>query len=365
MEHVGGGSLFVTKMIRIIVLSAIVMFGLATVLICAFLGVSIFYLWFLSAATICIVIYVTLMFYQWHLPGFRRMFFLSMVIVGLVSIYTYEQRNHALETVEEPYVSLTLWEPFHPIRPTEIERAETALSLDSIKVTGQSFLYPLYSSFVEATFSSVDPSYARQVLDTASRPLDSLGNDMIGFVPEYHLPLNHSIDAVPIAKDALVFFTHQEQEVKAISLDQVQSIYTGSLSNWSQIGGATQAIRQYQREEEDSQEAFEWFMEDTSQLESTTPYENIENAIGFTFYSNYQFVENTNQTKLLAIDNVAPSQQTLESQEYPIPVTIYAVTTTTPNENVTEFMEWIQSEEAQTIIESVGFSPIQEDERVH
>ncbi|MED4126643.1 substrate-binding domain-containing protein [Shouchella miscanthi] len=357
--------MFVTKMIRIIVLSTIVFIGFVTVMICAFLGMSIFYLWLLSAATICIVIYVTLMFYQWHRPGFRRMFFLSMIIVGLVSIYTYEQRNNALKTIAEPYVPLEQWEPFHPNRPIEIERAETNLSSDSIRITGQAFLYPLYSSFVEATFSSVDPSYARQVLDTASRPLDSLGNDTIAFVPEYLLPADHSVEPVPIAKDAFVFFTHQEQEVETISRDQVQSIYTGALSNWSQVGGATQAIRQYQRKEEDSQEAFEWFMEESSQTDPTTPYVNVQNAIGFTFYSNYQFVEDTNQTKLLAIDHVAPSQQTLESHEYPIPITVYAVTSTTPNDEVTSFIEWIQSEEAQTVIESVGFSPIQEGEHAY
>ncbi len=62
---------------------------------------------------------------------------------------------------------------------------------------------------------------------------------------------------------------------------------------------------------------------------------------------------------------MAPSQQTLESHEYPIPITVYAVTSTTPNDEVTSFIEWIQSEEAQTVIESVGFSPIQEGEHAY
>ena len=366
-----------TKMIRLVVLSTILGIGLITVIVCAFLGVSMFYLWFISAATICVLIYVTLMFYQWHRPGFRRMFFISMIVVGTVSIYTYEQRSGDLQTIEEPYIALEQWEPFHPNRPREFREEDVSVSLDSIQIAGSTFLYPLYSSFVEAIVSDEDPLQAHQKLSASSRPLDELeDSNTVVFMPEYLLPADESYETTPIANDALVFFTHQDQEVTELSRDQVQAIYNGDMANWSQVGGTVQSIRNYQRDEEDSQLAFEWFMrgepssslmEDSigmNQSESSvvTTYENYENAIGYTFFSNYNYASSNHHIQALALDDTEPTQQAISLKNYPISITIYAVTLPNPSEELNQFIEWLQSDQAQTIVEAVGFGTINDEQ---
>jgi phosphate transport system substrate-binding protein len=42
---------------------------------------------------------------------------------------------------------------------------------------------------------------------------------------------------VPVAIDALVFFTHPDISIPGLSVDQLQDIYKGKLTNWKQVGG--------------------------------------------------------------------------------------------------------------------------------
>jgi phosphate transport system substrate-binding protein len=42
---------------------------------------------------------------------------------------------------------------------------------------------------------------------------------------------------VPVALDALVFFTHPDISIPGLSVDQLKDIYKGKLTNWRQVGG--------------------------------------------------------------------------------------------------------------------------------
>lgn len=46
----------------------------------------------------------------------------------------------------------------------------------------------------------------------------------------------------PVVWDALVAVTHRDNQIRNINLDQLKGIYTGSISNWSQLGGDDQPI---------------------------------------------------------------------------------------------------------------------------
>lgn len=112
--------MFVSKLFRIVVLSVVLLIGIGSALVAVFTGTSYFYLAIIVGATVCVWIYVSLMFYQWHRPGFRRMFLLSMIVVAGISIYTYEQRQEQIETIDEPHSSIELFKPFqldHSLNP--------------------------------------------------------------------------------------------------------------------------------------------------------------------------------------------------------------------------------------------------------
>jgi len=47
---------------------------------------------------------------------------------------------------------------------------------------------------------------------------------------------------VPVALDMLVLFTHPDLSIPGLSVNQVEDIYTGKLTNWKQVGGPDLAI---------------------------------------------------------------------------------------------------------------------------
>ena len=79
------------------------------------------------------------------------------------------------------------------------------------------------------------------------------------------------------------------------------------------------------------------------------------------FYST-EMVENE-QIRLLALNGVAPTKETIRSGEYPISSNFFAVTASpigepAPEENNEElrsFIDWILSDQGQELIEKTGY----------
>ena len=66
------------------------------------------------------------------------------------------------------------------------------------------------------------------------------------------------LDIRPVCYDAFVFITHKDNPVDSLTVDQIQKIYSGQITNWKDVGGRDEAIVPYQREEDSgSQTAME------------------------------------------------------------------------------------------------------------
>ncbi|MEG0553885.1 MAG: phosphate ABC transporter substrate-binding protein, partial [Carnobacterium sp.] len=76
----------------------------------------------------------------------------------------------------------------------------------------------------------------------------------------------------------------------------------------------------------------------------------------FRFYST-EMVGN-DEIKLLSINGVTPSKETIRTGEYPISSEFYAITAGTDNPNIQPFIDWILSAEGQAIVEKVGYVPV-------
>ncbi|KAF3885386.1 MULTISPECIES: substrate-binding domain-containing protein [Nostocales] len=57
---------------------------------------------------------------------------------------------------------------------------------------------------------------------------------------------------VPIALDMFVFFTHRDISIPGLSVNQLQDIYTGKITNWSQVGGPNLSIVPFSRDPKNS-----------------------------------------------------------------------------------------------------------------
>jgi phosphate transport system substrate-binding protein len=178
----------------------------------------------------------------------------------------------------------------------------------------------------------------------------------------------------PIGKEAFVFFVNKRNPVSNVTTEDITGIYSGTITKWSELGGKRNKIKVYQRPSgsgsqtllesivgseniiEPEKELVLTFMLDI--VNQTAEYRNYKNAIGYSFlFYTTQMVRNE-KIKLLSINGIVPSKETIQNGTYPYADEFYAITTNTENENVAPFIEWILSEQCQYLVEKTGYVPI-------
>ncbi len=252
-------------------------------------------------------------------------------------------------------------------------------------VDGATALFPIYGSFVQAVYPQIDDINKYIKFDTTIGAYENLikGESDIIFVAQ---PSNQQIDMAkaagvelnlyPIGYEAFVFVVNSKNPVSNLTLQQIKDIYTGRTTNWKNLGGKNLNIRPFQRDANSgSQTAFLKVMKDEPNLlpaethevqgmmgliNVVSDYQNHKNAIGYSFR---YFVQNMNKDidiKVLSLNGVEPTKETIRNKTYPITDNFYAVTIKdreTPETK--EFINWILSEQGQKLIEDVGYVSIQ------
>jgi len=182
-----------------------------------------------------------------------------------------------------------------------------------------------------------------------------------------------------IARDAIAVIVHLDNPVDHLTLQQISDIYSGKLTNWSQVGGEDRPIVRLSRETNSGTHVYfleevirlgekgntTLFSRDTLLLPSsegiTAEIRQNPNAIG---YDGLGYV--TEEMKVLGIASadgeefVFPSQETVNSGAYPIARDLYMYTNGQPDGVVAAYLSWILSPEAQAIVSELGFVPVQQ-----
>lgn len=185
----------------------------------------------------------------------------------------------------------------------------------------------------------------------------------------------------PFATDALVFVVNEDNPVDSLTTEQLQKIYTGEITNWSQVGGEDRDIIPFQRNPEagsqalmkkpvmDGLEMMEPPVDYTagsmsSLLEGVRQYDNSPAAIGYTVYYYAHDMEMAQGLKLLSIDGTAPSPDTIRSGEYPFLNPYYVVMDKDEAEDSPAriLYDWLLGEEGQSLVAREGYVSILEQE---
>lgn len=185
----------------------------------------------------------------------------------------------------------------------------------------------------------------------------------------------------PFATDALVFVVNQDNPVDGLTTQQVQKIYTGEITNWSQVGGGDMEITPFQRNKEaGSQTMFEKLVMDgldlmdpptawtsgsmEGLLEAVREYDNAPSAIGYTVYYYANDMEMAQGLKVLAIDGVAPSADAIRAGEYPFLNPYYvAIGRDVPEDSPTRILyDWVLGPDGQRLAALEGYVPVTETE---
>ena len=185
----------------------------------------------------------------------------------------------------------------------------------------------------------------------------------------------------PFATDALVFVVNQDNPVDNLTTQQVQQIYTGEITNWSQVGGDDLDIVPFQRNQEaGSQTMFEKLVMDgldlmeppkewTSDsmiglLEAVREYDNSPAAIGYTVYYYANDMEMAKGLKVLSIDGVAPSAQAIRGGDYPFLNPYFvAIAKDAAEDSPTRILyDWVLGPDGQKLAALEGYVPVMETE---
>jgi phosphate transport system substrate-binding protein len=181
-----------------------------------------------------------------------------------------------------------------------------------------------------------------------------------------------------IASDAIAIVVHPSNPVDRLTLQQLSDIFSGKITNWSDVGGEDRPIVLLSRESNSGTHVY--FLEEVVRLgekENKTLFspdtllmpssEGISaevrqnpNAIG---YDGLGYVTPDQKTVAVAASPdglyVQPSIETVNRGTYPIARDLYMYTAGEPEGAIAEYLDWIRSAEGQVIVGELGFVPLQ------
>lgn len=193
-----------------------------------------------------------------------------------------------------------------------------------------------------------------------------MGEDAKAYCDEKNVELEYTA----IGADALVFIASLENPVTGLKSDDVKEIYKGNITNWSDVGGENHPIIPYQRNKDSgSQTLFDKLVNLGDELmeapadiqigsmigllEAVADYDNSKDALGYTVYYYLTNMEGSklSTSKLLDIDGVTPTNETIASGEYPYVNDFYVVIRKDAPEESPEriLYNWIISEQGKEL----------------
>lgn len=161
---------------------------------------------------------------------------------------------------------------------------------------------------------------------------------------------------VPIGLEGFVFFVNEKNPVDNLTAEQIRKIYACEYTNWAEVGGADRIINPVTRlEGSGSQTAFEAFMGDY-EIGRKSPLAITGGSIGFSFRYYMDGIVENDAVKMLSLNGVEPSAENIQNGSYPIVAQFYAIyRADNNNENIPALIDWLLSEEGQTLIEETGY----------
>ena len=158
--------------------------------------------------------------------------------------------------------------------------------------------------------------------------------------------------------------------VTSLTKEQLQGIFSGTITNWSEVGGDDQAIvvvnrakgsgtrknmANYLFDGDDEQFTVGASEEDNNE----TVLQTIVQAPGAISYLGFAYLGNP-ELVAFAIDDVAPSREDIQNGSWPIAAPGYSITKDAPTELEQAFLDFVTSAEFQNSTEfgQLGFVPV-------
>jgi phosphate transport system substrate-binding protein len=173
-----------------------------------------------------------------------------------------------------------------------------------------------------------------------------------------------------IAYDALAVIVHPANKVGQLTREQLESIYTGKIKNWKEVGGENMAIVVYCRET--SSGTYEFFKEhilkNKNYMSSTLSMpatgaiiQSVSQTKGAIGYVGFAYLNNKVKALKISYDGktfVAPSLETAKNKTYPVVRPLFFYYEKASTNKVSPFIDYILSATGQKIVKEEGYIPI-------
>ena len=232
---------------------------------------------------------------------------------------------------------------------------------------------------LETAQSSIDVSTTAYAWETFGLNEDTDAKMLIVYeAPDYVkdelTQVNVPLEQKAIGRDALVFIVNENNPVKSLTQQQLKDIYAGKITNWKDVGGDDLEIVAFQRgEDSGSQTLFKklliqdgTLMDAPTELapadmgglvDSIAAYNDSANAIGFSVYYYIDQMYSQPGLKLIAVDKVEPSNDTIADQSYPLCNEFYAVIHESAADDSPErqIYNWLDTDDGKACITKSGY----------
>ncbi len=180
------------------------------------------------------------------------------------------------------------------------------------------------------------------------------------------------IDIEPVALDAFVFIFNVNNPVDGLTTREIQRIYTGDITQWSEVGGTESDINPYQRDVNSGSQQLmlSLVMKDLEMIDAPDmilegmmgPINMIsedENGLGYSVYFYERFMAPNQHLKLIRVDAVMPNDDNIRSRSYPYATEVYvAIRNDLESDSIAyQLREWLLTDDGQKIVEESGYVP--------
>ena len=175
---------------------------------------------------------------------------------------------------------------------------------------------------------------------------------------------------IKAAKDGLAVYVNETNPVRELTLEQVRRIYVGEISNWKEVGGHEGRIILYSRENNSGTYVYfkdnilggEAYAPNTQSLPGTAAVVNAvskdKNGIGYGGAAYGKGIRELSLKVDAGSPAYAPTPENVRTGVYPITRFLFMYVRSRPTGAMKTYIDWILSDEGQSVVESVGYFPL-------
>jgi len=179
------------------------------------------------------------------------------------------------------------------------------------------------------------------------------------------------VKAVIISYDALSVIVNPKNQVRQLTREQLEKIFTGEITNWKEVGGKDAKIVAYSRES--SSGTYEFFKEHVLDKKNYSPtvlnmpatgaiVQSVSQTEGAIGYIGLAYATSSVKSLNISYDQgktyVEPTIEGAKDKTYPIARPLFYFYDAKSEVKVKAFIDYILSDAGQKIVAEIGFVPV-------